>query len=290
MKVKNNFKNYRFEFFLIVPLVVYIIGFTFTPVLYTIFLSFKHPFNNYFSLDNYSRILTHFQFRRAVINTLAVTTISLSLELSVGLFLAVLLTRRFIGRGFLRTIAVLPLGVPTIVAAANMRYIFDSQGYINEFLSRTHIIAHPVDWTGGGILSILTLSVADMWKVTPLVMLILIGGLQSIPSELFEAAKVDGASFWQTFRYITLPLLKPFITIALIVRGIDAFRLFELPLTLMGNSTQVMSTYTYFEYFQYNNPYTASASAVILLIVILVSVGVYFKVSGEHKNLTVYNV
>ncbi|UCG35083.1 MAG: sugar ABC transporter permease [Candidatus Omnitrophota bacterium] len=288
MRRAANFKDYRFELLLILPLALYVIGFTLGPIIYAILLSFQEQFTNNFSLKNYYQIFSHFQFKNALINTFAITILSLILELCVGLFLAVLLTRRFIGKGLLRALMLLPLGVPTIVSAANMRYIFDSQGYLNEFLSRLHLINLPIDWTGGGGLSIFTLALADAWKVTPLVMLILIAGLETIPLDLFEAARVDGASFWQAFRRITLPLLKPFITIPLIVRGIDAFRLFELPLTLVGSSTPVLSTYTYFEYFQYNNPYTAAASAVILLIMIIISATIYLKISRERKSI--YNL
>jgi trehalose transport system permease protein len=289
MSPGNAFKEYRFQLLVILPLAIYVIGFTLGPILYTFALSFQGQFTKAFcGFENYRQIFGHFQFKLALINTLAITAISVSLEIITGLFLAVLLTRRFIGKGFLRALIILPLGVPTIVAAANMGYIFDSQGYLNELLYRLHIISAPFDWTGAGFASIIALSLSDMWKVTPLVMLILMAGLESIPVELFEAAKVDGASFWQAFRWITLPLLKPFITIAIIVRGIDAFRLFELPLTLTGTSTPVVSTYTYFEYFQYNNPHTAAASAVILLLMILVAAGCYLKISGEHKTL--YNL
>ncbi len=284
MNLRQVIRKYKLELALMVPLIVYILGFTLGPVLYTIFISFQEKFTHLFpTLTNYRYILGHFQFKEAFINTLLITLISLSLELGLGLFLAVILSRPFRGRGLLRAIVLLPLGVPTIVAASNMRYIFDSQGYLNEILYRLHFIKLPVDWTGAGMKAIWSIAVSDMWKVTPLVMLILLAGLESVPLRLFEAAKIDGASNWQIFKRITLPLLKPFITIALIIRGIDAFRLFELPLILAGSTTPVMSTYTYFEYFQYNNPYTSAASAVILLLMILISVAVYFKVMGQTE-------
>jgi trehalose transport system permease protein len=284
IKMQKTFRRQKLELIFMIPLMAYVLGFTLGPVAYTIFISFKDKFSFKFPvLANYQYILTHFQFREAFANTLLITLISLSLELVLGLFLAVILSKRFIAKGVLRTIVLLPLGVPTIVAASNMRYIFDTQGYLNEILYRLHLIKLPIDWAGGGMKSILSIAVSDMWKVTPLVMLILVAGLESIPSQLIEAARIDGASAWQIFKKITLPLLKPFITIALIIRGIDAFRLFELPLTLVGSTIPVMSTYTYFEYFQYNNPFTSAASAVMLLIMILISVTVYFKVMGQQE-------
>ena len=248
------------------------------PVLSSVILSFQHKFTHHFpTLENYLTILRHFQFREALFNTLVITIFSLTLELTAAMGLALLLSKRFIGRGLVRALVIIPLGVPTIVAASNMRYFFDTHGYFNELLYRLHLITTPIDWTQGGLGTLLVIAVSDMWKVTPLVMLVLLAGLENIPRELYDAAKVDGASSWQTFRRITLPLLKPFITMALIIRGIDAFRLFELPLTLVGSRVPVISTYTYFEYFQFNNPYTSAAASVVLLIIILVSVVWYVR-------------
>ena len=278
--------KYKFELLLISPLFLYILGFTFGPIIYTTLISFQDKFSLRLpTLENYKYILTHFQFTAALINTFAITLISLSGELLIGLFLAILLSKKFIGKGMLRALVLLPLGVPTLVAAANMRYIFDTQGYLNEILYQLNLFNAPIDWTGGRILTIFTLAVSDMWKVTPLIMLILLAGLESIPQQLYQAAEIDGASPWQQFKEITLPLLKPFITIALIIRGIDAFRLFELPLTLAGSRTSVLSTYTYFEYFQYNNPHTSAASSLILLIMILISVWVYLHSMGKTHTL-----
>ena len=199
-----------------------------------------------------------------------------------------LFTRVLPLKGLLRAVVIIPLGVPTIVSASNMSYIFDTQGYLNELLRTFHIINTSIEWTGGGIVSLIAISLSDMWKVTPVVMLILLAGMEQIPLEVFEASRVDGASFWQTFRYITLPLLKPFITIAIIVRGIDAFRMFELPLILVGNTVPVLSTYSYFEYFQYNNACTAAACAVILFLLILLCAVMYIKAVGRQK--TIYNL
>ena len=286
MGLKRVIRKNGFYILLATPLVVYLSGFTLGPVVYTVFLSFQEKLTlNFPTLANYFHVIRHFQFREAFFNTMAITFLSLTFELIAGLFLAILLTKKFIGKGALRAIALLPLGVPTIVAAANMRYIFDTQGYFNEFLYRLNLINIPVDWTGGGIKTLLCVALSDAWKVTPLIMLILIAGLESIPSQLYEAARVDGAGAWHMFKKITLPLLKPFITIAVIVRGIDAFRLFELPLILAGQKTPVMSTYTYMEYFQYDNPYTSASSAVLLTLMIVISAGVYLKAVGREETV-----
>ena len=166
-----------------------------------------------------------------------------------------------------------------------MRAVFGTVGYLNEVLLRAHVIRAPVDWVGERALAVVTVAVADAWKVTPLVLLILLAGLQTIPGQLYEAARTDGASPWRQFRAVTLPLLRPALTMALIVRGVDAFRIFALPLALAGGGLPVLSTYAYTEYLEYGNPHTAAASSVILLAMILVTVLAYLKLAGPEEVL-----
>jgi trehalose transport system permease protein len=276
-------RAHGFEIVLLLPLLLYIAAFTYVPVLQLIGLSFDangRALGFEFGLANYAQLFRHFQFVDALLNTLFITFAGLALELTVGLFIAIQLNRRFPLRGAFRALYLLPLGVPTIVAAANMRYIFDSNGWLNQTLLSLGVIGTPVDWGGGGILTLLTVVVADMWKVTPMVMLILLAGLESIPEELYEAAKIDGAHAWQRFRHVTLPLLKPAITMALVIRGIDCFRIFEIPLVLAGKSGPVLSTFAWTEYSEALNPYTSAADSVILLLLILVCIAGYLRLAG----------
>ena len=272
-----------FEISLTLPLLGYIVLLTFVPVLYAIHLSVMDPSSNTLTLDHYREIIFHFQFTEALFNTAFITFIGLSLELCLGMILALLLSRSFRGRGAFRAIFLISLGVPTIVAGANMRYIFDTAGLLNETLIRLGVIDVPYDWTGGGIPTLLSVVAADMWKVTPLVMLILLAGIESIPEELYEAARIDGANPWRIFWKITLPLLKPAITVALIIRGIDAFRIFELPLILVGRTEPVMSTYAYFEYAEAVNPHTSAAAGTLLLVMILITIVGYLKIVGTKE-------
>lgn len=276
-------KDRLLHIILVAPLLLYILGFTLAPVIQTFIMSFQDKQSGVFTLANYSYIMGHFQFKSAVINTLIVTFAGLSLEVVMGLILALLLTRGLKGQGVFRMLFLIPLGVPTIVAASNMRYIFDTYGIVNEIMIKMGLIDIPLDWTGGGALTLISIIVADMWKVTPLVMLILIAGLESIPKSLYESAEVDGATTWQKFRRITLPLLKPAITMALVIRGIDAFRIFEIPITLAGRSMPVLSTYAFYEYNEALNPYTSAASSVILLVMIFVAIGSYLKIAGGSE-------
>jgi trehalose transport system permease protein len=277
-------KKYSTEILLLLPLLVFLLGFTLLPIGYATVLAFTSYLNGEFpSLASFSYIFGHFQFKEAVFNTLFITIVGLTFELVFGLGLALLLLEKFRGRKFFRALMLLPLGIPTIVVASNMRYLFDTNGFLNEILYRLGMIEVPINWLGGGMHTLFSLVVADMWKVTPLVMLILLAGLESIPKEIQEAAEIDGASYFKRLRYILLPLLKPFITMALIIRGIDAFRIFELPLALTGRVVRVMATYSFFEYREFTNPYTSAASAAILMVMILIAIGVYLKVVKQKE-------
>ncbi|OGB94460.1 MAG: hypothetical protein A3H39_15460 [candidate division NC10 bacterium RIFCSPLOWO2_02_FULL_66_22] len=268
----------------LLPLALYLAGFTVVPVASTLLLSVSAPGGG-ITLDHFRRIAGHYQFGEAVVNTVAVAGIGLALELLLGLAAALALIGRPAGRKIFQVLLLVPLGVPTIVAAAVMRTVFGTVGYLNEILLRLGAIRTPVDWVGTRGLALFTVAVADAWKVTPLVMLILLAGLQAIPGELYEAARTDGASRWQQFAAITLPLLKPALTMALIVRGVDAFRIFALPLALTGRGLPVLSTYAYVEYLEYGNPHTSAASSAILLIMILLAVGTYLKLAGPEEVL-----
>lgn len=277
-------RKYQTEILLLLPLLFFLASFTLFPIFHATVLAFTNYISgNFPSLESFKYILNHFQFKAAVFNTLFIIIVGLSLELIFGLGLALLLLEKFRGRRFFRALMLLPLGIPTIVVASNMRYLFDTNGFLNEIFFRLGVSQIPINWMGGGLKTLMTLVVADMWKVTPLVMLILLAGLESIPKEVLEAAEIDGASYLRRLRFILLPLLKPFITMALIIRGIDAFRIFELPLALTGRTVQVMASYSFFEYREYGNVYTSAASAAILMVMILMAIGVYLKVVKQKE-------
>jgi trehalose transport system permease protein len=266
------------------PLVLYLGAFTLGPVVSTLLLGFRDSQGSW-GLGAFRTIAAHYQFNDAVVNTLAITGLGLSLELCLGLVAAVILAGRLPAQGLVRALLLIPLGVPTIVSASAMRYVFGTVGYLNEVLNRLGLIALPIDWTGNRALALLTVAVADAWKVTPLVMLILLAGLQAIPRELYEAAQTDGAGPWHQFLRITLPLLRPALTMAVIVRGVDAFRIFALPLALAGRHLPVLSTYAYVEYLEYGNQHTAAASSAILLLMILITIGAYLRLAGPGEVL-----
>jgi len=170
----------------------------------------------------------------------------------------------------------MPMGIPTLVSGVAMLYIFGTQGYLNSFLYRIGLIDAPINWTSGGLRSLLVVAIADCWKVLPIVVLLLLAGLESISNDCYEASSIDGATKWQQFKYITLPLLKPSITMTVILRAVEAFRIFELPQVLVGKTLPVLSTYAYEEY-AYNNLNASAVASTTLLILIIIFVALYLK-------------
>lgn len=277
-------RNHALTIIMILPLVLYIFGFTLLPVLDSIRLSFEDRFTGEWpTTANYREVMDRPGFSDAFRNTIGITVIGVTLELVFGLAIALMLSRAFRGRGVFRSMVLIPLGVPTLVAGAAMIYIFGLQGYLNEILLRLNIIDQQIFWTESGIRGMIAIALADTWKATPLVILILLAGLESIPRDIYEAADVDGASKWRQFWDHTLPLLMPAITMAIILRAIDAFRIFDIAIVLAGNQVPVMSSFVYFEYFG-NNLHRASAAATILLAMIVVSIFAYFFIVERRQE------
>jgi trehalose transport system permease protein len=277
-------RRHALSIIMILPLVLYIFGFTLLPVFDSIRLSFEDRFTGEFpSTSNYREIIDDNNFTRAVQNTIGITIIGVTLELLFGLAIALMLARAFRGRGFFRSMVLIPLGVPTLVAGAAMIYILGLQGYLNEILLRLNIIDQQILWTVEGWRGMFSIAIADTWKTTPLVILILLAGLESIPGDIYEAADVDGASKWRQFWDHTLPLLMPAITMAVILRAIDAFRIFDIAIVLAGSQVPVMSSFVYFEYFA-GNLNGAAAAATILLLMIVVFILAYFLIVERRRG------
>jgi trehalose transport system permease protein len=288
-------RKYRFELALVAPLVVYMVVLTIAPILDTIRISFTAQSDLAFpSLASYTFVFGNEVFRQAVVNTVVVALLSLTLELTIGLAVALALHVPFRGRGFFRTVMLVPLGVPTIVAGAVMLLMFSRSGYVNALFATFYDLLpgdaqfQAINWTSGGILTLLTIAIADMWKVLPVVTLIFLAGLQSIPEEVYEAADVDGATKWQRFWRVTLPLLVPYITMALILRAIDAFRIFELALVIGGiRVAPVLGTFIGSRYLPpTSDPFTAAAASMVLFVIIMVFIVLYLRFVAARREVT----
>jgi trehalose transport system permease protein len=280
----------RLEVLLALPLFAYVLLLTVAPIVDTVRLSLTAPLGGGFpSLANYQTILAAAVFRAAVLNTIAVALLSLALQLGVGLAVALALHRSFPLRGLVRTVMLLPVGVPTVVAGAVMLLVFSRSGYLNAVLFAVADAVNllpgvdwqlvPTSWTvAGGWRTLATLAIADMWKVLPTVTLILLAGLESISRDVYEAADVDGAPPWRRFLGITLPLLAPFVTMAVILRAIDAFRIFELALVMAGRVEPVLGTFIWSRYGPpTSDPFTAAAGAIVLFLLIAAFIALYLR-------------
>lgn len=275
--------KHRLEIAMVAPLTLYILFFMLVPVLQSIYLSFVKKGTRDVTLANYDDVISHSQFQDAVVNTIGITIMGVSMEMVIGMIIALMLARGFRGRGIFRSFVLVPLGVPTIVAGAAMLYFVGFNGYLNEILFDLGIIDVPVYWQESGIRGMFAIAIADLWKTTPLVVLILLAGLEAIPGDVYEAAAVDGAGGWQKFWQITLPLLMPAVTMALILRAIDAFRIFDIAMVIAGQAIPVMSSFVYFDY-RNGNTNTATAAAVILLLMIMVFVVAYMLLVARRTE------
>lgn len=283
-------RRHRFEIALVAPLVLYTFALTIVPILDTARISFTARFTGAFpSVANYQAVFDAPVFRRAIWNTLIVAALSLALELGIGLIVALALHVKFAGRGFVRTVVLVPLGVPTIVSGAVMLLVFRRSGYLNSMLFSAADVVNRipgVQWdfqplamtVAGGWRTLFTIAVADMWKVLPIVVLIFLAGLQAVPPDIYEAADVDGATKWQRFWRITFPLLIPYMTMAIILRAIDAFRIFELALVLSGRIEPILGTYIWERYRPpTNDAFTAASGSIVLFGIIMVFIVLYLK-------------
>ena len=275
-KARYFLKKYYFEILLVLPMSLYILGFTIWPIFQSIGMGFTDKYSGQISLSNYVYLFQRPNFTKSIGNTIFTALVSLVFQLILGLGIATILKQQFKGKGIIRALVLTPMGIPTLVSGVIAIYIFGTSGYLNEVLFRLGLISVPVQWTKGGILGLIIIIIADTWKVLPTMVLLLLSGLESIPGDLYEAADIDGASKWYTFCHITLPLLKPSITMSVLFRAVDAFRIFELPQVLVGQKIPFIATFAYEEY-SGGNVNASGAASTILLVIILIFAFLYIK-------------
>jgi multiple sugar transport system permease protein len=233
--------------------------------------------------SNYSNVLSDDDFIESIRNTFVFTVFSVGFELLIGLGMALAMHAAFRGQGVLRTVVLVPWAVLTVVTAIMWRTIFDpTLGIVNAALG-TDIV-----WLGDTPYAMIVMIIADVWKTAPFMALLILAGLQVIPGEIYEAAKVDGATTWQRFRKITLPLLMPAILVALIFRTLDALRIFDLPfvLTKGQNGTNTMSLESYQTFAANNILGEGSAMAIITFFIVMIVSFLYIRfVGGNIRGL-----
>lgn len=278
---KRSVKRNLIYILMAAPALIYVIGLAIIPAITVVYDSFlgKHGFTlaNYLALPSYG-------LYGAIINTLIVSVGALIIQVFIALAIALVLVKPFVGKKFFSALIIIPLGISTVVSAFVFSVIFQAVGgYANSFL--LFIGIHPVNWFSSTYSSLGVVMFSDFWKNTPLVALILYGGLSSISPSLYEAAATDGAGAVQRFRYITLPNLAPILSIALLVRGVSEFNIFALPLILVGYHPLILNTLIYENYSSLATRNISYAAATILLAIIMIYSVFVVKLGGANEHV-----
>jgi trehalose/maltose transport system permease protein len=284
-KLNHQQRRARVAWVLVAPAMILLAAVAGWPLLHTLFYSLTdaaldapHEYNfvglaNYLELTDSGAygVLADPLWWQAVGNTLWFTGVSVSLELVLGMLLALLMNQAFRGQGLVRTAILVPWAIPTIVTAKMWGWMFHGQfGVVNDLLLRVGLIDQPLAWIASPSLSMWAVVMADVWKTTPFMALMLLAALQLIPKDLYEAARVDGANAWQRFWRITLPLIMPALIVALIFRVMDALRVFDLIYVLTSNSeaTISISGYARDQMVSYQEMGFGSAASVLVFMMV----------------------
>jgi len=271
-------------YYLVLPTVLVILAGGFFPILYSLWLSFLDrppgPSAEFIGLSNYVQLVASSEFRSSISTTLIFTLIAVTLETIFGLGIALLLNDTFPGRGLVRAAILVPLAFPTVISAQMWSLMYnDRTGIISYFLQQMHILAPGATLLQTNSGTITAAIIADVWKNTPFMALLLLAGLQVIPTEMYEAANVDGATRFQQFWAITLPMLNGPLTVALLFRTLASLGVFDLFYILGGNQVQSMTSYSY------NYMFTRStfdfppgvAAAIVLFVVVVFQITYRFS-------------
>jgi trehalose/maltose transport system permease protein len=272
----------RLGWLLCAPAVIVMIVVTAYPIVYAVYLSLQRydlrfPSQaKFIGLSNYAAVLSSPYWWQALKVTVIITVLSVAIELVLGMLLALLMHRTLFGRGTVRTSILIPYGIVTVAAAFSWQYAWTpNQGYLSAAFNNSAPLTKTVT-------AIVIIILAEVWKTTPFMALLLLAGLSLVPEDLQKAAKVDGATAWQRFVRITLPLMKPAILVALLFRTLDAFRIFDniFVLTQGGNNTYSVSILGYDNLFTALNLGIGSAISILIFICVAIIAFLFIKGFG----------
>ena len=292
-----NRREVRFAWLLIIPAFIFIGIIIFYPMvmafytsLHQVDLTRKAQGMPFIGFKNYIDILKSSGFWASINRTAYFTVVSIAIEMVIGFLIALLLNQKFWARGILRSLLLVPWALPITVDAIMWKWIFNANyGAFNALLKQIGLIDSYRGWLTRPWSAMHCVIVADVWKITPLVALLLLAGLQTIPREMYEAATVDGASWWRSLFSITLPLLKPTLTVVLVMRTLDAFRVFDIVYIMTSggpaNATKVISFMTYQEAFKFLNFGRGSALAYLITLIVALLAYIYTINIGNISNI-----
>ncbi len=272
----------RLGFMLIAPAVIVMIAVTAYPVVYAIYLSLERynlalpQATKFIGFGNYGAVLSSPYWWQALEVTLSITVFSVAITLVLGMLLAFVLHRTIFGRGLVRTTSLIPYGIVTVAAAYRWQYAWTpSEGYLSSIFNNSAPLTDQVK-------AVVVIIIAEIWKTTPFMALLLLAGLSLVPEDLQKAAKVDGATAWQRFTKITLPLMKPAILVALLFRTLDSFRIFDniYILTQGSNGTGSVSILGYDNLFNALNLGIGSTISILIFICVAIIAFLFIKGFG----------
>ncbi|GAA0375917.1 sugar ABC transporter permease [Microbispora corallina] len=278
----------RYALALLTPALVVVFGIILYPLGRTLVLSFLDADSvveaayGFVGVRNYADLVTDPAFWQTVGRTAVFTVFSTGIELVVGVLLAQFLNQRIPGQWLFRTAVIVVWAVPTIVNANMWRWILNpNYGALNGLLLRLGLIDHYQDWIGGPGRALYVVAVVDAWKTIPLVAILLLAGMQTIPADIYEAAAIDGAGALRRFRHMTLPLLKPVIAVVIVLRTIEAFKVFDIIYIMTrggpASGTTTIAFYAYLQAFSNQRFGLGSAIAFLTALFILALSLVYLR-------------
>jgi multiple sugar transport system permease protein len=280
----------RLAWMLCAPAVIVMLAVTAYPILYAVYLSLlradlRFPdARTWVGLDNYGTVLSSSLWWTDVWHTVLITVVSVGIELVLGMLLALAMHRAIFGRGLIRTASLIPYGIVTVVAAFAWRFAWASAegGFVPKVLGLSYDPLDPTHPFTNFVVVILT----EVWKTTPFMALLLLAGLTLVPDELHEAARVDGASAWQRFWRITVPLMKPAILVALLFRTLDAFRIFDSVYIISNGNNPKLETVSVLGYNQLLNRLNLGlGSTVSVLIFLMVALIAFVFIRGFGTSM-----
>jgi multiple sugar transport system permease protein len=274
---------------LLAPLLTVIAAVAAYPIIQTIILSFTDArlltgffASKWIGFENYAYALTDPEFLAALGHTFYFTFVSVAAEAALGILIALLLNQEFYGRTFCRALLVLPWAIPTIVNALMWRLIYQPDfGGLNAALVQLGLMENYRSWLGDEASAMNAIIFADVWKNYPLVALITLAALQNVPKELHEAARLEGANAWQAFKAVTWPVIAAPVMIALVLRSIEALKVFDIVYVMTrggpANATKTLSFFVYQESFGFNRVGSGASYALIIVLIAMVFVMGYVK-------------
>lgn len=279
-------------FLFVTPIIIALAIVAGWPLLTTLYYAFTNAHLSdlsqaeFIGIENYKKILSDPNWWKAVKNTFFFTFCSVALETILGLIIALVLHKNFKGRGLIRAVVLIPWAIPTIVSARLWGWMYhDVYGILNEIIRFFGIVDHSLAWTASPKLVMLSVVIVDVWKTTPLMSLMILAGLQLIPQECYEAAKIDGVNPVRVFFKVTLPLLKSTLLVAIILRTLDALRVFDLIYVLTPNNSKTisMSVYAHQQLFTFQETGIGSAAASLLFVIILI-ITLFYLLIGKKVD------